>query len=98
MTRLQQSGSDSVARTPKGKLVIKTESKELLKENPDRIELIVSNEGAKDVWLSLGGEKAVAKEGVYLKAAGGSYTTNAFLGPVFVIAAEGESNICYAEI
>lgn len=97
MTRLQQSGSDSVARTPKGKLVIKTESKELLKENLDRIELIVSNEGAKDAWLSLG-TTAVAKEGVYLKNGGGSFTTNAFLGPVFVIAAEGESNITYAEI
>lgn len=97
MTRVQQSGSDSVARTPKGKLVIKTESKELLKENLDRIELIVSNEGAKDAWLSLG-SAAVAKEGIYLKAAGGSWTSNAYLGPVFVVAAEGESNICYAEI
>jgi hypothetical protein len=44
MTRQQSSGSDSVARTPKGKVTAKTESKELAKENLDRINLTIMNE------------------------------------------------------
>ncbi len=97
MAFVQQSGSSTEARIPKGKLAAKTESKELVKANGDRLELIVSNEGAKDAWLSLG-TAAVAKEGVYLKAAGGSWTSDSYSGAVFVITASEESNICYAEI
>lgn len=97
MAYIQQSGSATTARLPKSKFTAKTESKELLKENIDRIEITISNEGSKDVWLSLG-STAVAKEGIYLKNSGGSYTTNAYLGSIFCITAEGESNLCFSEI
>lgn len=97
MAFVQQSGSSTEARVPKGKLAAKTESKELVKANGDCIEVIVSNEGTKDVWLSLG-TAAVAKEGIYLKAAGGSFTTNSYSGAIFAITAEGESNVCWTEI
>lgn len=97
MAFVQQSGTATTARVPKGKFTAKTESKELLKDNADRVELVISNVGAKDVWLCLGAV-AVAKEGIYLKNGGGSLTTNAYSGPIFCITAEGESELNYAEI
>jgi hypothetical protein len=98
MAFAQQSGSSTEARVPRGKFTAKTESKELSKANGDRLEFGASNEGSKDAWLALGGEKAVAKEGPYLKAGGGAYTTTSYSGNVHVITAEGESNICIWEI
>jgi len=96
--RQQQSGSDSVAKTPKGKITAKTESKELAKENLDRIELVITNEGSKNIWLAFGGKEAVAKEGPFMKAETGSFNIGSFTGPVHVITAEGESNVTYGEI
>lgn len=93
----QQSGSSTEARIPKGKFEAETASKELVKANGDRLELIVSNEGAKDAWLSLG-SAAVAKEGIYLKAGGGTWTNTSYSGAVFVITASEKSNITYAEV
>lgn len=97
MAFAQQSGSSTEARITKGKFEAETSSKELVKANGDRLELIVSNEGAKDAWLSLG-SAAVAKEGVYLKASGGTWTNTSYSGAVFVITASEKSNITYAEI
>lgn len=97
MAFVQQSGSSTEARVPKGKLAAKTESKELVKVNADCIEVIISNEGANDVWLSLG-TTAVAKEGIYLKKEGGSLTLNTYSGAIFAITSSGESNVCWAEI
>jgi hypothetical protein len=97
MAFVQQSGSSTEARVPKGKLTAKTESKELIKVNADCIEVIISNEGTKDVWLSLG-SAAVAKEGIYLKNGGGAFTTGSYSGAIFAITAEGESNVCWTEI
>lgn len=94
---VQQSGSSTEARVPKGKFEAEATSKELFKANQDRIELIISNEGAKDVWLSLG-TAAVAKEGIYLKKEGGSFTGLSYSGAVFCITAEGKSNVCFSEI
>lgn len=93
----QPSGSSDTARTPKGKLLIKTESKELAKANGDRLKLIVTNEGEKGVWLALGGT-AVAKEGIPLAAKGVPFALEGYSGAVSVIAEEGESNVCYVEI
>jgi hypothetical protein len=97
MAFAQQSGSSTEARIPKGKLTAKTESKELVKANGDRIELIVTNEGTKDIWLCLGAA-AVAKEGPYLKKEGGALTLGSYSGAIFAITAEGESNVTFAEI
>lgn len=93
----QQSGSSTEARIAKGKFEAETSSKELVKANGDRLELIVSNEGAKDAWLSLG-SAAVAKEGIYLKASGGTWVCDSYSGSVFVITASEKSNICFSEI
>lgn len=98
MAFVQQSGSSTEARVPKGKITAKTESKELAKANGDRLELLITNEGTKNIWLALGGEKAVAKEGPFLKAETGAYNISNYSGVVHVITAEGESNVCYAEV
>jgi len=97
MAYIQQSGTGTTARVPKGKFEAETSSKELLKENPDRIELIISNPGTKDVWLSLG-TTAVAEEGIYLKSGGGSWVSNGYSGPVFCITGSEKSKLAYAEI
>lgn len=95
MTRQQSSGSDSVARQPKNKITAKTESKELAKENLDRINLTITNEGSKTVWFAKG-PTAVAKEGPFL-ITNGSWEFNDYTGIVSLITAEGESNVCFCE-
>lgn len=94
---VQQSGSSTEARVPKGKVTAKTASVELAKANQDRIELIVTNEGGNDVWLSLG-TAAVAKEGPYLVSKTGTWNTSSYSGAVFVITSTGESNVTFSEI
>lgn len=93
--RQQQSGSDSRAQTPKGKFTAKTESKEMLKENLDRINLTVTNEGSKTVWFAKG-PTAVAKEGPFLLT-NGAWEFDDYTGGVSVITAEGESNLTFCE-
>lgn len=97
MAYVQQSGAGTTARVGKGKLTAKTESKEVGKENQDRIALIITNGGAKDAWLALG-SAAVAEEGIYLKKEGGAWENVVFTGPVFAITKEGETNLSYAEV
>jgi len=97
MAFVQQSGTATTARVPKGKFEAEASSKELLKDNPDRVELVISNIGTKDVWLSLG-TTAVAEEGIYLKNGGGSWVTNGYSGAVFCITASEKSKLSYSEI
>lgn len=94
--RQQQSGSDSVAKTPKGKFTAKTESKELAKENLDRISLTITNEGANTVWFAKGAT-AVAKEGPFL-VTNGSWEFSDYTGVVSAITSTGESNVTYVEV
>lgn len=93
--RQQQSTSDSVARTPKGKFAAKTESKEVLKENLDRVSFTVVVEGANTVWFAKG-PTAVAKEGPFLITNGALEWTD-YTGPISVITSTGESIICWCE-
>ncbi len=93
--RQQQSTSDSVARTPRGKFAAKTESKEVVKENLDRISFTAVNEGANTVWFAKGAT-AVAKEGPYLITNGALEWTD-YSGPIALITSTGESNVCYSE-
>lgn len=95
--RQQASGNDSVARVPKGKFKAEASSKELVKENLDRIALIVTNPTTKNIFLSLG-TAAASGEGIFLKKEGGAWENTVYTGAVFVITEEGEANICYAEV
>lgn len=95
MAFTQQSGSSTEARVPKGKLTAKTESKELVKANPDRLGLIIANEGTNTVWFAKG-PTAVAKEGPFL-ITNGAWEFSDYSGVVSVITSTGESNVCYSE-
>lgn len=95
MAFAQQSGSSNEARIPKGKLTAKTESKELVKANGDRISLTITNEGTKTVWFAKG-PTAVAKEGPFLLT-NGAWEFSDYSGIVSAITAEGESNVCFCE-
>jgi hypothetical protein len=89
-------GAD-VAKTPKGKVSAKTESKELIAANRDRAGLVVTNGSTVDVWLALGAT-AAAEEGIYLKAEGGSIVIDFYSGAISVITKSGEGVITYAEV
>lgn len=93
--RQQQSTSDSVAKTPKGKLAAKTESKEVVKENLDRISFCAVNEGTNTIWFAKGAT-AVAKEGPFL-VTNGALEWNDYTGPIAAITSAGESNLGYCE-
>lgn len=97
MAYIQQSGSATTARIPKGKFTAKTESKELAKANGDRVALILTNQGAKDIWLSLG-EAATAEEGPCLKAGTGVWENTVYTGAIFAVTKEGESVVTYSEV
>lgn len=95
MAFVQQSGSSTEARIPKGKLEAETVSKELVKANADRIGLIVVNEGTNTVWFAKG-PTAVAKEGPFL-ITNGSWEFNDYSGIVSVITSTGKSNVGFSE-
>jgi hypothetical protein len=85
------------AKTAKGKLLAKTESKTLLKLNGNRSQAVICNNGTKDVWLAYG-PTAAAEEGIYLKKEGGSYVLEGYSGEVTAITKEGESLVTFVEI
>jgi hypothetical protein len=85
------------AKTSKGKLKTKNESKELVGSNDSRVALYVSNPGAKDVYLALG-VTAVSGEGIYLKATSGPVKIEGYTGVVSVIASSEEPEVCYSEV
>jgi hypothetical protein len=95
MAFVQQSGSSTEARIPKGKLEAETVSKELVKANADRIGLIVVNEGTNTVWFAKG-PTAVAKEGPFL-VTNGAWEFSDYSGGVSVITSTGKSNVTYSE-
>jgi hypothetical protein len=83
------------------KVKIKTTSTEVVKENLARNGLEITNQGANSIYLSLG-KAAVAEEGIFLAASGGSW--NGMIGPivwtgsVFGLAASTETNVTVAEV
>lgn len=68
-------------------LVAKTNTR-VLAANARRTGGVVSNEGAHDAWLALGGSAAVEKAGVYLKKEGGTFDLAGYDGEVRAISSE----------
>lgn len=90
-------GQDS---TPDGVTVAITDSL-VIAANARRKWLILVNQGANDIWLSLGSGKAVADKGVYLKAGGGAVlfdTLNPWLGEIRGIADTVPSKLTIQEV
>lgn len=85
------------AVTPKGKVTASTASATVAAANPFRVALVVTNNGAKDVWLALG-STAVAEEGILLNSEGGAHIIDYYLGVVTVITKEAESVVSFTEV
>jgi hypothetical protein len=88
----------SLAKTGKGKVEATTASATLVAANEERGEVVISNNGAKDVWLAFG-PTAVAEEGVRLPT--GSlppFVCRSYSGQITVIAKEGTSVVSFAEV
>lgn len=72
--------------------------------NPSRCEITIVNDGANVVYLALNTTDgtstptATTTSGIRLNASGGSWTSNAYIGPVAAIAVTGATNVTVAEI
>lgn len=80
-----------------GTITAKTEVKTVAEANPNRIELFVTNDGEKTVYLALGAT-AVANKGIRLNEKGGAVVISGYLGKVTCITKEGEAALCTAEV
>jgi hypothetical protein len=85
------------AKTPKGKVEAGTASKALIPGNASRSYAVITNGGAKDVWIAYG-ETAAAEEGIYLKKEGGGHVVESYSGPLSVITKEGTSIVSFIEV
>jgi hypothetical protein len=90
-------GSAEEAKTPKGKITAKAESQVIAEFNEPRVALIITNTGAKDVWIALG-STATAEEGIKLTEKTGTLVIDNYSGPVSVVTKESESLVTFAEI
>lgn len=88
--------SDTVT-TGAGQLKTKTESQKLAAANPNRVALIVTNIGAKTVYLGLG-VAAVKEKGIALKKEGDPFILTSFSGEVTAISHEEEPLVTVAEV
>ena len=83
---------------------VATSSTTVLQANDARVELTITNDGANVVYLLLNTTDgttvptATASNGIRLAASGGSWTTNAYTGPVAGIALTGATTVCVSEI
>jgi hypothetical protein len=83
------------------KVKVKTTTTAVVAANLNRNGLEIVNESANSIYLQLG-KAAVAEEGLFLAASGGSW--NGMVGPmvwtgsVFGLAATAESNVTVAEV
>lgn len=96
MPRFPNTFSSTSAKTPKGKLKTKNESKTVAAANDNRIGLWLTP-GAKDVWVALG-PTAVSGEGIKLPEKGTPIYITGYTGIVTCIAASEEPEIGIAEI
>lgn len=86
------------AKAPLGQFKAETESKTLVKENPNRVALYLANVSAKEVYAALG-PKAELKKGIWLKKESVyPYPITGYTGEVTVIGAEAAESILYTEI
>lgn len=80
---------------------------QIVAENKSRAEITIFNDGANVVYLTLATAESgasaanptpVTASGIRLNANGGSWTTNAYTGPVYGIAVTGATNVTVVEI
>jgi hypothetical protein len=87
-----------------GTISVGTSSTTVCAANISRRELTIVNDGANVIYLALNTTDgstvptAAASNGIRLAATGGSWTTNAYKGPVAGIALTGATAVTVAEI
>lgn len=87
-----------------GAVSVGTSSTTVVAANLGRRELTVVNDGANIVYVQLNTTDgttvpaAVSNQGIRLNASGGSWTTNAYKGPVAAIALTGATVVTVLEI
>lgn len=91
--------TSDTAKNPGSGVSVGTSSSVIVPANGDRIELNVINDHATQiVYLRLDGGPAVVGQGIRLNAAGGSWTTQAYQGPVSAIATGVATGVTIAEV
>src|SRR4051812_32478031 len=87
------------AFTPATSASVGAASVQLAAANKSRVEITICNDHATQVvYLSLGSAAAVVNQGIRLNAAGGSYTTSAYLGAIQAIATGAATTVTITEI
>lgn len=93
----QVQASDAAKNPGSTVLVLAASSTVVAAANAGRALLIIVNDGANAVYLSLGGTAAVGA-GIRLNANGGSISLKEFTGQVTARAATGDTNVTVAEV
>lgn len=95
------------AANTSGAVSVGTTDTAVLAENHSRAEVTICNDGANVVYLQLATVRsgssaspkaAVVGQGVRLNANGGSWTSNAYTGPIQGIAVTGATSVTVVEI
>lgn len=77
----------SVAADPGSAVAVGAASVTVAPDRPSRVEITIQNDHATQIiYLRLGPGSAVVNTGIRLNAAGGSWTSNSYTGPVQAIA------------
>lgn len=111
-TRIAQPIVQSNVAKQSGAVSVGTGSTVIAGNNPSRAEITVVNDGANIVYLQLAtvedatgatagqptAPTAVASQGIRLNASGGSWTSNAYTGPVAGIALTGATVCTVVEV
>lgn len=93
-----QTQSSDAAKNPGSTFsVLAASSSQIVAANPGRVLLVITNDGANAVYLSLGGTAAVGS-GIRLNASGGAITLREYTGAVSARAATGDTAIGIAEV
>lgn len=93
----------AIAKTS-GQVSVATSTTTVCQANISRRELTITNDGANIIYLMLNTTDgstvptATANNGIRLAATGGSWTTNAYKGPVAGIALTGATVVTIADI
>ncbi len=88
-----------VAELPGGVVAVGTTSTLVLGQNSDAAERTIINDSDTTIYLRLAATGAAVGQGMRLNANGGSYSTEAYLGPVSAIhGGTGTKNLVVTEV
>lgn len=89
---------ETTVKTAAGAVTAEGTSKTLVEANPNRVELILTNDGENAVYLSFGTGAAEAHKGPRLNKEGGSLIITGYSGKITCITATGTAVVSFAEV